>query len=86
MAEEEWFGTRVTHRYFRGLIAIVAGVFLTTSGIIGYDTGRRWSTAAIPEQTRWMGHVLWEEIAFGLVILGLGVFDYWRIWRARRTN
>jgi hypothetical protein len=79
MAEDDWYGPFAGFNWSHWAVLIsslVAGVFFTVSGFLGYDTGRRWSTDTIPEQTRWMGEILWDEIALGCFAFGWAYLHY----------
>lgn len=88
MAENDGYGPfgRLTTRHWYALAAIGGGVFEIVSGVIGYDIGKRWSDASHPEETRWMGHVLWHEVSIGLALVGCAVYLYRTIRLTNRGN
>ena len=77
MAERDWYGPFAgwTMRHLQAVGGLLGGLMFTTFGFIGYDAGKRWSTATIPEETRWMGHILWHEVIIGMVALGYAYYQ-----------
>lgn len=53
------------------------GLLFTILGLLGYDTGNRAGIIGVPEETRWMGHILWHEVAIGLSFIALADFQFW---------
>jgi hypothetical protein len=86
MAEKDWYGpfANWTMRHLHISTGLLGGLLFTIAGLIGYDTGKRWSTAIIPEETRWMGEILWHEVIIGLVAFGYACFQY-RLLQAERA-
>jgi hypothetical protein len=72
--------------YARLYTALVGGAFLFATGIIGYDTGRRWSTAEVPEKTRWIGEPIWIQMAIGMAMLVYGVYAYRKLRNAKSVE
>jgi len=72
--------------YARIYTALSGGVFLFATGVIGYDVGRRWSTAEVPEETRWIGGQLWMQMAIGVAMLLYSVYRYRKLRNARSNE
>jgi hypothetical protein len=88
MAEEDWYGPfeRLTQRHIVLFIGVTGGLLSVVAGLIGYDTGRRYSTASVPAETRWMGRVLWDQICIGLAFFAYGYFWFWKHGRQQYVN
>jgi hypothetical protein len=88
MAEEDWYGpfAGFNWNHWGVITMVVAGLFFTTAGFMGYDTGKRWSTATIPEETRWMGEILWDEVALGCFAFSAAYLHYRTLRSARNTK
>lgn len=71
MAEDDWYAG--LKRYFEIVTGIGGGVFLIVTGLMGYDLGKRSHGPGIEMPSRWVGHVLWLDIAIGVGFLLVGV-------------
>ena len=74
MAEDDWYAE--LERYFEIVTGVGGGLFLITSGLSGYDLGRRTYGPGIETPSRWVGHVLWLDVPIGI---GFFAFGVWRI-------
>ena len=80
MAEKDWYGP-FGNWTLRGVIAVgtaLGGLLFTMMGLLGYDTGKRSWKIGVPEETRWMGHILWNEVAVGLGFIALAFVQFRR--------
>lgn len=75
MAEDDWYAE--LKRYFEIVTGIAGGLFFAISGLMGYDLGKRSYGPGIEPRTRWVGHILWLDVAIGLGFLA------WGLWRLR---
>jgi hypothetical protein len=88
MAEEDWYGPfgKLTQRHLVLFVGVTGGLLWIVSGVVGYDQGRRYYTATVPAETRWMGHVLWDQICIGLAFFAYSYFWFWKHARQQYVN
>ena len=87
MAEKDWYGPfgNWTMKHLHIVNGILGGTFFMVAGLIGYDTGRRTSTATTPPAPRWMGAIEWDQIIIGCIAFAYAYFSY-RLLKAERKH
>lgn len=69
--------------YFHAGSCLLGGVFFFVAGLIGYDTGRRSYGPGMSERSRWIGEIIWIEVALGVAV---GAYGWWRLRAARQKR
>ena len=79
MAEKDWYGPfgNWSMRGISTVVTALGGLLFAVFGLLGYDTGKRSWIIGVPEETRWMGHILWHQVAIGLGFIALAYFQFW---------
>jgi hypothetical protein len=83
-----WKPRRPSNAYARTFSALAAGAYLLVTGLIGLDVSHLRGFFA---GTRWVGRVVWWQVAIGSALLLLGMFlarrlDDSRAWARRRAR